>query len=146
MPSKKIQSLKAHEFIINAKKLRGNKFEYSRVEYINNTTSVLIGCPDHGFLPQVPWTQLRNRTNGCKECGRVWQRNKTLRKRTEAFFKRCKQKYKNKFDYSQTVFETLSKKIEFGCPDHGHYSLFKYIWRPPLAFYVKELPALDRTS
>lgn len=123
MTSKKNQSQKTRDFIFKAQRLRGDKFDYSRVEYINNTTPVLIGCPDHGFLPQTPSTHLRKRTHGCKECGRVWQKNDTLQKRTEAFFKRCEEKHANKFDYSQTVFEAIDSEIEFECPDHGHQSM-----------------------
>ena len=123
MTSKELQNFKTREFIVKAQTLRGNKFDYSRVEYKNSITPVLIGCPDHGFRWQVPSTHLRKRTHGCKECGRVWQREDTRRKRTEAFFEHCGKKHGNKFDYSQTVFDTLDGTIEFKCPDHGHQTM-----------------------
>ena len=80
------QSASTLIFIEKAQKLRGNKFDYSKVDYITNTTPVLIGCQDHGFLWSIPSTHLRKRTHGCRECGSVWQRNETLKKRSEKFF------------------------------------------------------------
>ena len=121
--SEKMQDLKTCEFIIKAKKLHGEKFDYSRVEYVNSTTPVLIECPDHGVLWQVPTAHLRKRMHGCKECGRVWQSKNTLRKRTEEFFKRCEKKHADKFDYSETVFDTLDGTIEYVCPKHGHQEM-----------------------
>jgi hypothetical protein len=121
--SEKMQDLKTCEFIIKAKKLHGEKFDYSRVEYVNSTTPVLIECPDHGVLWQVPTAHLRKRKHGCKECGRVWQSKNTLRKRTEEFFKRCEKKHADKFDYSKTVFNTLDGTIEYVCPKHGHQQM-----------------------
>ena len=113
------QSASTLIFIEKAQKLRGNKFDYSKVDYITNTTPVLIGCPDHGFLWSIPSTHLRKRTHGCRECGRVWQRNETLKKRSEKFFKDCMKKHGKKFDYSQAIFTRLDKPIKFKCPQHG---------------------------
>jgi|GEM_PF-1105460 len=119
----KNKGLKTFEFIKKAKMLHGKKFDYSRVEYVNNTTPVLIECPDHGALWQVPATHLRKGKHGCKECGREWQSKDTLRKRTEAFFKSCEEKHGDKFDYSETKFDTLDGKIDFVCSKHGHQQM-----------------------
>jgi hypothetical protein len=36
------------EFIADAKKVHGNKYDYSKVIYINNKVEVCIICPIHG--------------------------------------------------------------------------------------------------
>lgn len=36
------------EFIEKAKKVHGNKYDYSKVDYVNNRTKVCIICPEHG--------------------------------------------------------------------------------------------------
>jgi len=36
------------EFISKAKKVHGDKYDYSLVEYVNNKTRVTIICPIHG--------------------------------------------------------------------------------------------------
>ena len=55
------------QFIEEAKKIHGNKFDYSKVEYINARTKVCIICPKHGEFWQTPDSHLRGR--GCKKCG-----------------------------------------------------------------------------
>lgn len=36
------------EFIDKAKAIHGNKYDYSRVAYVDSVTPVSIVCPDHG--------------------------------------------------------------------------------------------------
>ena len=40
--------LTTEEFIERSKKIHGDKYDYSKVEYINNKTKVCIICPEHG--------------------------------------------------------------------------------------------------
>lgn len=50
MPNK----LTIEEFISRARKIHGNKYNYSKVKYINRTTKVCIICPKHGEFYQTP--------------------------------------------------------------------------------------------
>ena len=52
--------MKKEDFIEKAKKIHGNKYDYSRVEYINNKTKVCIICPEHGEFWQRPNDHLIN--------------------------------------------------------------------------------------
>ena len=36
------------EFILKAQAVHGDKYDYSKVEYVNNKTKVCIICPEHG--------------------------------------------------------------------------------------------------
>ena len=54
-------------FIEESKKVHGNKYDYSKVEYMNNHTKVCIICPEHGEFWQTPSEHLQGR--GCIECG-----------------------------------------------------------------------------
>ena len=50
------------EFIEKARKVHGNKYDYSKVNYVNNSTKVCIICPEHGEFWQIPYYHLsRNR-------------------------------------------------------------------------------------
>ena len=53
-------------FIEKARKVHGDKYDYSKVSYVDSTTPVLIGCPIHGFIEQKPIEHLR--TQGCPKC------------------------------------------------------------------------------
>lgn len=53
-------------FIKDAIKVHENKYDYSKVEYINRDTNVCIICPEHGEFWQTPNSHLSG--NGCPEC------------------------------------------------------------------------------
>ena len=54
------------QFIIDAKLMHGNKYDYSLVEYINSQTNVNIVCIEHGSFNQIPSLHLRG--SGCPKC------------------------------------------------------------------------------
>jgi hypothetical protein len=66
------KKLTTEEFIKRAKKVHGNKYNYSKVEYVNSSTKVKIICKKHGECKQLPHSHLSGR--GCKKCA---GRNKT---------------------------------------------------------------------
>ncbi|OFY64769.1 MAG: hypothetical protein A2Y71_06265 [Bacteroidetes bacterium RBG_13_42_15] len=53
-------------FIINAKQIHGNKFDYSKVNYKIQKTKVKIKCPKHGYFMQKPQQHLEG--DGCRKC------------------------------------------------------------------------------
>lgn len=55
--SKRMKILKrdtVDEFIEKTKSVHGDKYDYSKVEYINNSEKVYIICPEHGEFWQTP--------------------------------------------------------------------------------------------
>ena len=67
----KSESLSQEEFINNANKTHFNKYDYSKVEYINYTTKVCIICSKHGEFWQTPGNHLQGQ--GCPKCKLVGQ-------------------------------------------------------------------------
>lgn len=65
MPKKLTQE----EFIRRARLVHGDKFDYSKVEYVNNDIKVCITCLIHGEFWQRPSDHLRG--CGCKKCGKI---------------------------------------------------------------------------
>lgn len=55
------------KFIIDSKKVHGEKYDYSRVEYVNSFKEVEIGCPVHGYFWQKPI--IHTTGHGCYDCG-----------------------------------------------------------------------------
>jgi len=53
-------------FIEKVKKIHGDKYDYSKVNYINSKTKVCIICPKHGEFWQRPAKHLYGR--GCFQC------------------------------------------------------------------------------
>lgn len=58
---------KLYDFIEKARKVHGDKYDYSKVEYINNKTKVCIICPIHGEFWQTPSVHVNNKSN-CPKC------------------------------------------------------------------------------
>lgn len=54
------------EFISKAIEVHGDKYDYSKVEYINGHTKVCIICPIHGETYETPSNHLRS--CGCQRC------------------------------------------------------------------------------
>jgi hypothetical protein len=57
------------QFIEDAIKVHGNRYDYSPVEYINNTTNVKILCEKHGLFPQIPSSHIIGQ--GCPQCALI---------------------------------------------------------------------------
>ena len=49
------------------RKVHGETFDYSLVDYVNHTTKITIICQLHGPFEQQPRLHLRGST-GCREC------------------------------------------------------------------------------
>lgn len=62
----KKQSSNKEEFIIKAKLVHINKYDYSKTNYTNNRAKVIITCPIHGDFKQVPKDHLAG--CGCPSC------------------------------------------------------------------------------
>jgi hypothetical protein len=48
-------------------RIHGGTFDYSKVDYFNHTTKVIIICRRHGPFEQQPRLHLRGST-GCRQC------------------------------------------------------------------------------
>lgn len=62
----KRQTLTSQEFIERSNIIHNYKYDYSKVNYVNYSTPVIIICPIHGEFNQVPDYHLHG--NGCPKC------------------------------------------------------------------------------
>ncbi len=106
------------EFIQKAKAVHGDKYDYSKVEYVNSYTKICITCPTHGEFPQNPNNHLQG--NGCPTCARI-RRADNERKTTEWFIAKAKQVHGNRFDYSKVKYINNHTPIIISCPIHGEF-------------------------
>lgn len=60
-------SSSTEDFIQKSKELHSDTYDYSLVDYVNNTTPVEIKCEEHGIFLQNPKDHLRG--HGCHTCG-----------------------------------------------------------------------------
>ncbi len=53
--------IKTKKFIKNAKKIHGNKYNYSLVNYVNACLKIRIICSIHGIFEQSPGNHLQGK-------------------------------------------------------------------------------------
>ena len=105
--------LTTEQFIQKAKEIHGDKYDYSKVEYVNNATKVKIICPQHGEFEQTPNLHLRG--SGCPACGG------TLKLTTEEFIQRSNEIHGDKYDYSNVQYVNNTTKVKIICKQHGEF-------------------------
>ena len=101
------------QFIGEANKIHNNKYDYSKSNYINATTPIVIICPIHGKFKQKPFSHLSG--CGCSACGG----NKKLS--TNKFIDKANKIHNNKYDYSKVNYINSHKKVVIRCPIHGDF-------------------------
>jgi G:T-mismatch repair DNA endonuclease (very short patch repair protein) len=107
-----------NEFIKRVKEIHGEKYDYSKVNYISAIIEIEIICPIHGSFPQTPHSHLQGR--GCSECG-VDKRAKSKTSTTEIFIGRANIKHDFKYDYHLVDYVSAITEIEIICPIHGPF-------------------------
>ena len=97
------------EFIRDSKNIHGNKYDYSKVKYINNSTTIDIICQidGHGSFQQTPTHHLREQ--GCPRCA------KNKLKTTENFIRDAKIKHGEKYDYSNVKYINDKTPVKIIC-------------------------------
>ena len=108
------------ECIEDFKKVHGNRYDYSKVNYVNSYTKVCIICPTHGEFQQKPNQHLNGQ--GCPKCGL----NKKLKRfnshfTKELFIKKCLEIHGDKYDYSKVEYRGARNTVIIICPIHGEF-------------------------
>lgn len=94
-------------FISRAKAIYGNRFDFSKVVFVNVNTEVIITCPVHGDFLVKPRYFLRG--YGCPKCDGFKKYN------TDLFVKKAREIHGDKYDYSLVKYAKSNKKVEIIC-------------------------------
>lgn len=100
------------------KKVHGDRYDYSLVEYKGSSAKVKIICKTHGVFEQTPTCHTRPR--GCPECAKESRRNH-FAKTKEEFIRDSIKKHGNLYDYSLIDYFNSHTKVTIICPSHGQF-------------------------
>lgn len=119
----KLSLFKTHDiikFLEKAITIHGNKYDYSKVIYIDSKTKVCIICPIHGEFWQTPDNHLTN--GGCYNCG-VDNIKFKQRSTNKNFIEKSNIVHNFKFGYENTTYLNNSTKVCVTCltDDHGDF-------------------------
>jgi very-short-patch-repair endonuclease len=111
-----MKKLTQEEFIDRSRKIHGNKYDYSLVEYTLARSNIKIICPIHGVFLQQPNHHLNG--IGCRKCGHINRAIKSS-KNINIFIKQVNEYHNNKYDYSLVEYKNNKTKVKIICPKHG---------------------------
>lgn len=101
------------EHVVNKfKEFHGDKYDYSKMNYITLQTKIEIICPVHGSFFQTPNNHY---TLGCVKC-------RGLQLTNEERINKLKEIHGDIYDYSKTVSSKNSDMIIVICPTHGEFT------------------------
>ena len=109
-----MKKLTTEEFIKRAKQIHGDRYDYSKVIYVNAHTKVCIICPEHGEFWQIPNNHLKGK--GCPVC-----KGKNNTNKTENFVNKCQKIYNGEYIYSKSIYKNKKEKVCVICPEHGEF-------------------------
>lgn len=126
---------KANAFIKKSKEKFGDRFDYSKVIYVNSQTPVTLICKEHGEFSVDMYRHLYSKNGLCPLCNKssvnggnrqplLFSRGGVKHLSTEYIIKRCKYIYADKYDYSKIEYKggnATTEKIEIVCPIHGSF-------------------------
>lgn len=103
-------------FIERAIKVHGNRYDYSKVNYINTVTPVTIICPEHGEFRQKPRLHLRG--CHCQKCSNQY------RMTTEEWIEKAKLVHGEKYKYDKVNYINNHTQVCVTCPKHGDFLIY----------------------
>ena len=115
----KFQRSNTDDFIKKAKLIHGDRYDYSKVDYVNCDTKTKITCKIHGSFYKSPTHHLMG--EGCFKCS---DENflKLVSNNTDDFIKKAKLIHGDRYDYSKSNYIKRHGKVEIICKIHGMFS------------------------
>lgn len=104
------------DFIKKANVIHNNSYNYSKVDYKNQTAPVTIICKNNHEFKQSPKVHLRG--NGCKKCS--YEKSKLTSKQ---FIKKAIKIYNKRFTYKNLNYIDSLTNIVVTCKVHGDFSV-----------------------
>jgi len=115
-------ALTTDQFIARAKRIHGNKYDYSDSAYVNQRVRIPVRCPEHGVWLSSYDHINSKRPSGCPACaGRPVIT-------TESFVRSAKIKYPGKFKYKKTEYVSAKKSAIVTCDEHGDVTINPYVF------------------
>ena len=109
-----------NNWIERAKKVHGNKYDYSKVKYTKAKDKVTIICHckdkfgfEHGEFEVRACNHLNG--TGCPKCGGKYTPT------TEEWIERARKVHGDKYDYSKVKYTKNNEKVCIICPTHGEF-------------------------
>jgi hypothetical protein len=99
------------QVIARFKAVQGNRYDYSKISFVNKDSKVTILCKEHGEFAQTPATHWKGGI--CPSCMLASRRDKVV-----ADFRSI---HGDLYDYSNVIYVNSQTKVRIICPKHGEF-------------------------
>lgn len=103
----------SEEWIDDAIKIHGDRYDYKNVVYNGYYEPVRITCRQHGPFMQRPFLHIRG--HGCTKC------NRGEVMCTNDWIEVARRVHGDKYDYDQVVYKNKQSKVSIRCNAHGYF-------------------------
>jgi len=107
-------------FIEKASIIHQSKYDYSKVQWVNNKTKISIICPHHGEFVQSPNNHLSG--YGCNTCAKK-ARSKVQTHTTDLFISKARNIHGSVYDYSLVKYKNSKTPVTIMCENHGPFQM-----------------------
>ena len=115
-----MKKLTQQEFISKSKEIHKNKFDYSKTEFKNVRSKIIIICPNHGEI-SIRASNHIHMKQGCDACARDKHK---LTELSPERLENLKRIHNNKYEYKDL--SVTKGFINIICPDHGDFTQYLY--------------------
>jgi predicted nucleic acid-binding Zn-ribbon protein len=102
-------------FVEQARKVHGDKYDYSKTVYTKAKDPLIITCPKHGDFIQKASSHIHI-NHGCPHCANFYGKS------VEDFIEDAKEVHGNLYDYTETVYTGALKPVNIKCAKHGVFN------------------------
>jgi very-short-patch-repair endonuclease len=110
------------EFIEQAHKKHGSRFDYSKSQYGGFTMPIEVVCSDHGSCWTTPKSHLHSHSGGCLRC-RKNICSKALSLTKSEFIQRAQKIHGDYYDYRLVDYMNGQTHVIIICPQHGPFRM-----------------------
>lgn len=106
------------EFIARARAVHGDLYDYSKVQYIDCMTKVLIVDPIYGSFEQTPDSHLQGKGNVLRA---LQKKSELQTSSTEEFIIKARAVHGDLYDYSKVKYISATEKVLIIDPEYGTF-------------------------
>ena len=111
--------MKTEDFIQKAIEVHGDKYDYSKTEYIKSNQKVIIICKEHREFLQLPNAHLKK--HGCRLCANC-NSSKLRSNGLDDFIVTAQNIHGDTYDYSKFIYKNCKSIGIIICPIHGDFT------------------------
>lgn len=115
------RSKNANAFISEARKVHGQRYDYSKAIYRSINKPVCIICEEHGAFWPTPGNHIRLKSK-CPKCSKIEMAIKVRSSYSKGLISRLNEVHGNMYGYEKVKYRGADNPIRIRCKKHGYFN------------------------